>query len=105
VAALVSAAAGSHARSFNQNTAFGKVNGVINDKNNFDVSYNYQRFRSPHGYFNTPTSTGDGLGLTDGATSRCGHSDGGAAKAYASRFDHDNHEYLWGRGDKRDGSS
>lgn len=69
VASLMSAAAGSHARSFNQHTAFGKVNGVINDKNTFDVSYNYQRFRSPHGYFNTPTSTGDGLGLTDGATS------------------------------------
>jgi hypothetical protein len=69
VAALVSAAAGSHARSFNQNTMFGKVSGVLGDKNTFDVSYNYQRFRSPHGYFNTPTSTGDGLGLTDGATS------------------------------------
>jgi outer membrane receptor protein involved in Fe transport len=69
VAALVSDAAGSHARSFNQNTAFGKVNGVFNDKNTFDVTYNYQRFRSPHGYFNTPTSTGDGLSLTDGATS------------------------------------
>jgi hypothetical protein len=69
VAALVSAAAGSHPRSFNQNTVFGKINGIINDKNTFDVSYNYQRFRSPHGYFNTPTSTGDGLGLTDGATS------------------------------------
>src|ERR1017187_7920568 len=69
VASLMSAAAGSHARSFNQHTAFGKVNGVISDKNTFDVSYNYQRFRSPHGYFNTPTSTGDGLGLTDGATS------------------------------------
>lgn len=69
VASLVAAAAGSHARSFNQNTAFGKVGGVLNDKNTFDVSYNYQRFRSPHGYFNTPTSTGDGLGLTDGATS------------------------------------
>jgi hypothetical protein len=69
VASLVSEVAGSHPRSFNQNTAFGKVNGVINDKNTFDVSYNYQRFRSPHGYFNTPTSTGDGLGLTDGATS------------------------------------
>ncbi|MFY9558941.1 MAG: TonB-dependent receptor [Terriglobales bacterium] len=69
VASLVSAAAGSHARSFNQNTMFGKVNGVLNDKNTFDVSYNYQRFRSPHGYFNTPTSTGDGLSLTDGATS------------------------------------
>jgi len=69
VAFLVSAASGSHARSFNQNTTFGKVNGVLNDQNTFDVSYNYQRFRSPHGYFNTPTSTGDGLSLTDGATS------------------------------------
>jgi hypothetical protein len=69
VASLVSAAAGSHARSFNQNTAFGKVSGVLSAKNTFDVSYNYQRFRSPHGYFNTPTSTGDGLSLTDGATS------------------------------------
>lgn len=69
VASLVSAAAGSHARSFNQNTAFGKVSGVLSDKNTFDVSYNYQRYRSPHGYFDTPTSTGDGLGLTDGATS------------------------------------
>src|ERR1039457_4785202 len=70
VASLVSAVAGSHPRSFNQNTVFGKVNDVISDKNTFDVSYNYQRFRSPHGYFNTPTSTGDGLGLTDGATSQ-----------------------------------
>ena len=69
VGALVTAAAGSHARSFNQNTAFGKVNGVLNDKNTFDITYNYQRFRSPHGYFNTPTSTGDGLSLADGATS------------------------------------
>lgn len=69
VASLVSAASGSHARSFNQNTVFGKVSGVLNDKNTFDASYNYQRFRSPHGYFNTPTSTGDGLTLTDGATS------------------------------------
>jgi hypothetical protein len=69
LAAQVQAAAGSFPRSFNQNTAFGKVNGVINDKNTFSASYNYQRFRSPHGYFNTPTSTGDGLSLTDGATS------------------------------------
>jgi len=29
---------------------------------------------------------------------------GRAAKAHASRFDHNHHEYLWGRGDKRDGS-
>src|SRR5258708_3461435 len=69
VAAQVQAAAGSFPRSFNQNVAFGKINGVINNKNTFSVTYNYQRFRSPHGYFNTPTSTGDGLSLTDGATS------------------------------------
>ena len=69
LASQVQAAAGSFARSFNQNTAFGKINGVINDKNTISVTYNYQRFRSPHGYFNTPTSTGDGLSLTDGATS------------------------------------
>ncbi len=69
LASQVQAAAGSFPRSFNQNVAFGKINGVINDKNTFSVSYNYQRFRSPHGYFNTPTSTGDGLSLTDGATS------------------------------------
>lgn len=69
LAAQVQSAAGSFPRSFNQNTAFGKINGVLNDKNTFSVTYNYQRFRSPHGYFNTPTSTGDGLSLTDGATS------------------------------------
>jgi hypothetical protein len=69
LATQVQAAAGSFPRSFNQNTAFGKINGVINDKNTFSITYNYQRFRSPHGYFNTPTSTGDGLSLTDGATS------------------------------------
>ncbi|PYX31378.1 MAG: hypothetical protein DMG80_10325 [Acidobacteria bacterium] len=69
LAAQVLAAAGSFPRSFNQNVAFGKINGIINDKNLFSVTYNYQRYRSPHGYFNTPTSTGDGLSLTDGATS------------------------------------
>ncbi len=69
IAALVQAAAGSHPRTFNQDTAFFKVSGVIGTKNTFDASYNYQRYRSPHGYFNTPTSTGDGLSLTDGATS------------------------------------
>jgi hypothetical protein len=69
LAAQVQAATGSFPRSFNQNVAFGKINGVINDKNTLSVTYNYQRFRSPHGYFNTPTSTGDGLSLTDGATS------------------------------------
>ena len=70
LAAQVQAAAGSFARSFNQNAAFGKLNGTLNDKNTLGITYNYQRFRSPHGYFNTPTSTGDGLSLTDGATSQ-----------------------------------
>lgn len=69
LAAQVQAAAGSFPRSFNQNVAFGKISGVLNNKNTVSVTYNYQRFRSPHGYFNTPTSTGDGLSLTDGATS------------------------------------
>ncbi len=69
LAAQVQAAAGSFPRSFNQNVGFGKINGLINNKNTFSVTYNYQHFRSPHGYFNTPTSTGDGLSLTDGATS------------------------------------
>ena len=70
LAAQINAAAGSFPRSFNQNAAFGKINGVLNDKNSLSVTYNYQLFRSPHGYFNTPTSTGDGLSLTDGATSQ-----------------------------------
>ena len=70
LAAQVQAAAGSFARSFNQNAAFGKLNGTLNGKNTLGITYNYQRFRSPHGYFNTPTSTGDGLSLTDGATSQ-----------------------------------
>src|SRR5713226_5514398 len=69
LAAQVQAAAGSFARSFNQNTAFGKVTALVNSKNTLNATYNYQRFLSPHGYFNTPTSTGDGLALTDGATS------------------------------------
>jgi Carboxypeptidase regulatory-like domain/TonB dependent receptor-like, beta-barrel len=69
VATLVQAAAGSHSRTFNQDTGFFKLSGIIGTKNTFDISYNYQRYRSPHGYFNTPTSTGDGLSLTDGATS------------------------------------
>ena len=70
IAAQVDAASGSFPRSFNQNTAFGKITGNFNDKNSFAATYNYQRYRSPHGYFNTPTSTGDGLALTDGATSQ-----------------------------------
>ena len=70
IAAQVAAASGSFPRSFNQNTAFGKITGNFNDKNSFAATYNFQRYRSPHGYFNTPTSTGDGLALTDGATSQ-----------------------------------
>jgi len=69
LAAQVNAAAGSFSRTFNQNTGFIKVSGQLSPRNNFTAIYNYQRFRSPHGYFNTPTSTGDGLSLTDGATS------------------------------------
>ncbi|MBS1866656.1 MAG: TonB-dependent receptor, partial [Acidobacteria bacterium] len=69
LASQVNAAAGSFPRTFNQNTAFVKVSGLLTPRNNFTATYNYQRFRSPHGYFNTPTSTGDGLSLTDGATS------------------------------------
>jgi hypothetical protein len=70
LATQVNAASGSFARSFNQNTAFIKVNGQITPRNSISATYNYQRFVSPHGYFNTPTSTGDGLSLTDGATSQ-----------------------------------
>jgi hypothetical protein len=69
IAQLLADNSGSFARSFNQNTAFAKLSGQLTAKNSFNLSYNYQRFRSPHGYFNTPTSTGDGLVLTDGATS------------------------------------
>src|ERR1700686_4887442 len=60
---------GVNARSFNQSTAFGKIQGTLNEKNAFTATYKYQRFRSPHGYFSSPTSTGDRLSLTDGATS------------------------------------
>lgn len=70
IAAEVQAASGSFSRSFNQNVGFGKITALLNDKNTLNATYNYQRFRSPHGYFNTPTSTGDGLSLTDGATSQ-----------------------------------
>ncbi len=66
----VNSASGSFPRSFNQNTAFFKLSGQLTPKNTFSATYNYQRFRSPHGYFNTPTSTGDGLSLTDGASSQ-----------------------------------
>ncbi len=69
VKAAVDAASGSFPRSFNQNTAFFKLSGVLSEHNTFTATYNYQRFRSPHGYFNTPTSTGDSLSLTDGANS------------------------------------
>src|SRR6266403_5280856 len=60
LAAQVKAAAGSFPRTFNRNTGFVKVSGLLTPRNNFTATYNYQRFRSPHGYFNTPTSTGDG---------------------------------------------
>ncbi len=70
LATAVQSASGSFARSFDQNTAFFKVSGSLGSRNTFSASYNYQRFRSPHGYFNTPTSTGDGLALTDGASSQ-----------------------------------
>ncbi|PYP88311.1 MAG: hypothetical protein DMF61_06895 [Blastocatellia bacterium AA13] len=65
----VAAASGSFPRTFNQNAAFGKVNAKLSERNYLIATYNYQRFRSPHGFFTTPTSTGDGLSLTDGATS------------------------------------
>jgi hypothetical protein len=69
IAKILADNSGSFARSFNQNTAFAKLSGQLTPKNTFSATYNYQRFRSPHGYFNTPTSTGDGLVLTDGSTS------------------------------------
>ena len=69
VANILAANSGSFARSFNQNTAFVKLSGQLTPQNAFTASYNYQKFTSPHGYFNTPTSTGDGLSLTDGSTS------------------------------------
>ena len=69
LASQVLASSGSFARSFNQNAYFAKLNAALGSKNSLDITYNYQRYRSPHGYFNTPTSTGDGLSLTDGATS------------------------------------
>jgi hypothetical protein len=69
IAQILTANSGSFPRSFNQNTAFLKLNGQLTPKNAFNASYNFQRFTSPHGYFGTPTSTGDGLSLKDGATS------------------------------------
>jgi hypothetical protein len=69
IATILADNSGSFARSFNQNTGFVKLSGSLTPQNTFNATYNYQRFRSPHGYFNTPTSTGDGLALTDGATS------------------------------------
>ena len=65
----MNAASGSFARSFNQNAAFAKINVILDSKNTLESTYNYQRYRSPHGYFSSPTSTGDGLALTDGSTS------------------------------------
>ena len=69
LASTLAQSSGSFPRSFNQNTAFFKLSGILNPKNTLNVSYNFQRFRSPHGYFITPTSTGDDLSVTDGATS------------------------------------
>jgi hypothetical protein len=69
VANILASNSGSFPRSFNQNTAFAKISGQLSSKHAFTATYNFQRFLSPHGYFNTPTSTGDGLGLTDGSTS------------------------------------
>jgi hypothetical protein len=69
IAQILKDNSGSFPRSFNQNTAFVKLSGQLSPKNAFNASYNFQRFVSPHGYFGTPTSTGDGLNLTDGATS------------------------------------
>jgi len=69
IAQILTDNSGSFPRSFNQNTAFIKLNGQLTPKNAFNASYNYQKFASPHGYFNTPTSTGDGLSLTDRSTS------------------------------------
>jgi outer membrane receptor protein involved in Fe transport len=69
IASQVQAASGSFSRSFNQNAAFGKINVVLSSKNTLDGTYNFQRYRSPRGYFNTPTSTGDGLSLMEGSTS------------------------------------
>jgi len=69
IAQQLAQSSGSFPRSFNQNTAFFKLSGQLTPKNAFNASYNFQRFVSPHGYFNTPTSTGDGLSLKDGATS------------------------------------
>jgi len=69
IAKILSDNSGSFSRSFNQNAAFVKLTGSLTPKNTFSATYNFQRFRSPHGYFSTPTSTGDGLALTDGSTS------------------------------------
>ncbi|HXB56682.1 MAG TPA: TonB-dependent receptor [Vicinamibacteria bacterium] len=69
LAAQVNAASGLFPRTFNQNTAFAKLSGTAGSKSTFNLTYNFQHFVSPHGYFITPTSTGDSLDLTDGSTS------------------------------------
>ena len=69
LATVLASSSGSFPRSFNQHTAFFKLDGILTEHNMFSATYNFQRFRSPHGYFSTPTSTGDDLSATDGATS------------------------------------
>src|SRR5258708_12604243 len=61
----VLAASGIFPRSFNQNSAFVKLNGTLNDRNTFTATSNSHRFVTPHTSFLTPPSTGDGLSLTD----------------------------------------
>ena len=53
VAAQVQAATGSFPRSFqSKHRVSGKSTAYLMTRNTFSVTYNYQRFRSPHGYFN-----------------------------------------------------
>jgi len=62
----VQAAAGSFPRTFNQNTGFVKISGLLTPRNNSPPP-NTSAIPQPARLFNTPTSTGDGLSLTDGA--------------------------------------
>lgn len=69
LASTLAQSSGSFPRSFNQNTGFFKLSGILNSKNSLNLSSNFQRLRSPQGYFITPTSTGDDLSVTDASTS------------------------------------